>query len=425
MERRFEARKQELVDDAKIKSTVFNGAMDRLVQFAQPFIELLPRSEHKEHAQTYIGGLMSDLKQKNIESIAYRYDQDRMNLQRFIGWGSWDHAPLMQELARQVGTELGESDGVIVFDPSGFKKSGRDSVGVQRQWLGRIGKVDNGQVAVYMGYASRKEHALVGTRLYLPKEWARDRKRRKKCGVPKEIRFRTRHELALEMLHEEGTVLPHGWIAGDDEMGRSTRFRRDLRALGEQYLLNVPSNTGIRDLAGKRPPYGGHGARPKRPFERVDQWAAALPESAWTRVDVRDGEKGPLVVHIVKTRVVARTERKHRGATEELLVVTRSEEEHGKVKLDYSLSNAPVETPLEELARVVKAEHRIEDCIERAKGEAGLANYEVRNWTGWYHHQVLSLMATWFLIREKQRGKKMDAGHHGLADPNRPCVAAA
>ena len=425
MERRFDARKQKLVEDAKIKPAVFNGVMERLARFAQPFIELLPRKEHKGHAQTYVGGMMSDLKRKNIESIAYRYDQDRMNLQRFIGWGTWDHAPLMRELARQVGEDLGEADGVIVFDPSGFKKSGQDSVGVKHQWLGRHGKVDNGQVAVYMGYVTRQEHALVNTRLFLPREWARDRKRRKKCGVPREIRFRTRQELALEMLREEGGLLPHAWIAGDDEMGRSTQFRRDLRALGERYLLNVPSNTGIRDLEGTRPPYRGHGPRPKRPFERVDQWIAALPKDAWTRVEVRDGEKGPLVVDIVKTRVVARTERKYHGATEELLVVTRSADEHGKTRHDYSLSNAPYETALDELARVAKAEHRVEDCIERAKSEAGLADYEVRNWTGWHHHQVLSLMATWFLTQEKQRGEKMDPGHNGPANPHRPCVAAA
>lgn len=423
MERRYEERKRELVEQAKIHPAVSRGALERLARFAEPFLSLLPRKEHRGNARTYVEGLMSDIERKNIESIAYRYDQDRMNLQRFIGWGAWDHAPLLRELARQVGEQIGEADGVIVFDPSGFKKCGAESVGVARQYLGRLGKVDNGQIAVYLGYASRREHALVDTRLFLPKEWARERKRRKKAGVPKAIRYRTRHELALEMLRDKGDLLPHGWIAGDDEMGRSTWFRRELRELSERYLLNVPSNTNIRDLDAPAPSYAGRGAPSKRPFERVDHWAAALPHDAWTRVDVRDGEKGPLEVEIVTTRVVARTERQ--GAVEELLVVTRSLDENGKGKYDYSLSNAPPETPRDELARVVKAEHRIEDCLRRAKSQAGLADYEVRTWTGWHHHQALSLIATWFLTRETRRGEKMDPGAHGPADPNHPGVAVA
>jgi SRSO17 transposase len=317
---------------------------------------------------------------------------------------------LLEELACQVGSELGEDDGVIVFDPSGHEKCGNDSVGVQRQWLGRLGKVDNGQVAIYMGYASRKEHALVDMRLYLPKDWAKDKARRKKCGVPKQIRYQTRHELALDMLKNNGKYLPHAWIAGDDEMGRSSRFRRDLRALDEQYLLAVPSNTNIRDMEVEPPAYGGHGQPPKRPFQRVDLWRDSLDKNAWARIDVRDGEKGPLVLEVVKRRVVARTERSYRDATEELLVVTRSLDENGKMKYDYYLSNASAEISPKELARVVKAEHRVEDSLKRAKSEAGLSDYEVRTWAGWHHHQTLSLIAAWFLIQETRRGKKIYAG---------------
>lgn len=425
MDRRFEARKQQLIEDSKINDSVFRGTADRLEEFAQPFMDLMSRVEQRQHLQIFIEGLMSDLERKNIESIAYRYDQDRMNLQRFIGWGAWDHAPLMTELAKQVGKELGEPDGVIVFDPSGFEKHGRESVGVKRQWLGRFGKVDNGQVAVYMGYVSKVDYALVDTRLFLPEEWARDQKRRKKSGVPKSIRFSTRLDLALEMLREKGGLLPHSWIAGDDEMGRSTYFRKALREMKERYLLNVPSNTNIRDLEATTPKYSGQGPRPKRPFERVDKWAAALPENSWKRIDVRDGEKGPLIVEIVKTRVLARTERKPGEYTEEILVVTRSKEGDGKYKHDYSLSNAAFETSLKELARAFKAEHHIEECIQRAKGEAGLADYEVRNWKGWHHHQVLSLMATWFMIREKLRGKKMDSRNYGSANTSRACISVA
>lgn len=407
MERRFEIQKRKILQEADIKPQVFDGMLKRLEQFIEPFIASLGRREPRENAHIYISGLLSDLQRKNVESIAYRYDQDRRALQRFVGSAPWDHQPLQEELAKQVGNELGEDDGVIVFDPSGHKKCGNDSVGVQRQWLGRLGKVDNSQVGIYMGYASRKEHALVDTRLYLPKVWAKDKARRKKCGVPKHICHQTRHELALDMLKNNGKYLPHSWIAGDDEMGRSSRFRKDLRDLGEQYLLAVPYNTGIRDLDSPPPAYCGRGQRPKQPFQRVDKWRDSLSDDTWRRIDVRDGEKGPLVLEIVKRRVVARTERGWDDWTEELLIVTRSPDGKGKVKYDYYLSNAPADTPLGELARVVKAEHRIEDSIKRAKSEAGLSDYEVRTWAGWYHHQTLSLIATWFLVCETRRGKKV------------------
>jgi len=280
-------------------------------------------------------------------------------------------------------------------------------------------------VGIYLGYVSRKEHALVDERLYLPKPWANNRARRRKCGVPADIRYQTRHELALEMLQSNGQYLPHGWIAGDDEMGRSSGFRRDLRSLGERYLLAVPSNSNIRDLEAEPPAYEGHGQPPKAPFQRVDRWREALPAAAWTRIDVRDGEKGPLVLEIAATRVLARTERGRDAGAEELLVVTRSPDENGKIKYDYYLSNAPAGTPRKELARVIKAEHRIEDCIKRAKSEAGLSDYEVRTWTGWHHHQTLSLIALWFLILETRRGKKIYAGADGAAGPDAVVRAVA
>lgn len=423
MDSRFEKRRKQLLENAQIKPQVYADLLDRLPAFLEPYAARLRRNDRQEHMRTYLRGLLSDLERKNAESIAYLNDQDRQGVQWFLGVSSWDADPMLEQLCREVGGELGTTDGVIVFDPSGFRKCGRDSVGVARQWLGRFGKVDNGQVGVYMGYASPNGHALCDVRLYLPGEWTRDRPRRKKCGVPKEIRFRTRQEQALEMLAARGSLLPHAWIAGDDEMGRSSRFRADLRALGERYLLAVPSNTTIRDLDGPPPAYLGQGPRPKRKFERVDHWTAAQPENAWTRIDVRDGEKGPLETLILKRRVQARTEGQRVGP-EELLVVTRAKEGKGW-RTDYHLSNAPAGTSLEELAHVVKAGHRIEDCFRRAKSEAGLADYEVRTWLGWHHHQALSLIATWFLTREARRGEKMDAGDHGAAHTRSPRVCVA
>jgi SRSO17 transposase len=420
MEAEFEARKQELLEECTVAPQVIDRVLPRLERFMEPFVEPLVRREQQEHAHTFEQGLLSDLKHKNVESIAYRFGQDRMPLQWFVGVSDWDHEPLRDELVRQVGEQLGEKDGVIVFDPSGFPKSGKESVGVARQWCGRLGKVDNCQVAVFMGYVSSKEHALVDTRLFLPKEWTQNKARREKAGVPKGVRYRTRHQLCLEMLAQHGDRLPHAWVTGDDEMGRPYWFRRRLNALGEQYLLAVPCNTQIRDLEVDPPAYSGRGRYPKRPWTRVDEWAAALKKHDWTRVDVRDGSKGPLIVEVAKRRVVARTDKRQEGHQETLVVIRFRDRDNRQVlQTDYYLSNANADTEKAEFARVAKAEHRIEECIERAKSEAGLAAYEVRNWKGWHHHQTLSLIATWFLVCEARRGKKMDACNHGATNPRR------
>jgi SRSO17 transposase len=416
MERRFKVRLGELLDDAVVAPAVFRGVLPRLEKFVQPFAACLKEPEQKQHVQHYVAGLVSGVERKNVEAIAYLHDQDRQGLQKFVGQCPWDYRPLSMELARQVGTTLGEADGVLVCDPSAHPKKGDASVGVQRQWCGRLGKIDNCQVGIYLSYASRLGHALVDQRLFLPEAWAKDKQRRKKCGVPKEVRFRTRHELVLDMLDEKGSLLPHSWVAGDDEMGRSTRFRRALQDRNERYLLAVPSNTLLRDLDTAPPPYRGRGPRPQVPFVRVDRWCAALPASAWTTIEVRPGEKGPLTVELVKARVQAKTERRRPGP-EETLVVVRERQQDGTVKHDYYLSNATMETPLAEFARVAKAEHRIEECLQRAKGQAGLSHYQVRTWKGWHHHQTLSLIATWFLTQEERRGKKMDPRDHGAADP--------
>lgn len=407
MERRFRVRLAELLDDAEVPPGLLRGVLPRLEAFLEPFTAALHVPEQQTNAEHYVQGLVSDLKSKDVESIAYLHDRERQGLQKFIGQADWDHQPLLTELVRHVGAELGEPDGILVFDPSAFSKKGTESVGVQRQWCGRLGKIDNCQVGLYLGYVSRREHALVDCRLYLPKEWARRKKRRQKAGVPAAIRFRTRHELFLEMLDERGKALPHAWISGDDELGRSSWFRQELRARGEAYLLAVPSNTAVRDLVAPDPPYGGRGRRPLAPFTRVDRWCAALPEAAWTTVEVRDGEQGPIVVQVASTLVQARTEGRVADVVERL-VVFRERQADGSWKHDYLLTNAVVGTAVAELARVFKAQHRIEECLKRAKGEAGLADYQVRTWKGWHHHQTLSLIAAWFLTQETRRGKNPD-----------------
>jgi len=269
-----------------------------------------------------------------------------------------------------------------------------------------------------MGYVSSREHALVDMRLYLPKEWTNDRKRREKAGIPKEVRYRTRHQLCLEMLDKHGEKLPHSWITGDDEMGRPYWFRRRLNELTERYLLAVPSNTLVRDLDVDPPEYSGRGRRPKRPWTRLERWTQSLAKKDWTVIDVRDGAKGPLVVEAVKRRVVGRTHDGPEGHEEVLVVIRYKDRDNRRlVKTDYYLSNGTFDVGLAEFVRAAKAEHRIEECIRRGKSEAGLADYEVRTWRGWHHHQTLSLLATWFLVTEARRGKKIHAGDYGSPTP--------
>lgn len=418
MDAEFAKRKQELLDECKVASQVFDRVMPRLETFMNPFVDAFARKEQVSLVRTMVQGLLSDIDQKNTESIALRFGQPSKSLQMFMGVSDWDDEPLRDELVRQVAQSLGQDDGVLVFDPSAFVKSGRASVGVARQWCGRLGKVDNCQVGIYMGYVSSREHALVDMRLFLPKEWTDDKERSGAAGIPKTIGYRTRHQLALEMLNKHGETLPHQWIAGDDEMGRPYWFRRRLNGLNEQYLLAVPSNTLIRDMDADPPEYSGRGRKPKRPWTRVDKWRDSRSEDAWVKIDVRDGAKGPLIVEATRRQVVAKTGNRQEGHDEVLVVIRYKDRDDQRiVKTDYYLSNANPETPESEFARVAKAEHRIEECIQRGKSETGLADYQVRNWKGWHHHQTLSLLASWFLVQESRRGKKMDTGHHVSTDP--------
>ena len=409
MERRFAVRFEELMAEAEVKPETLEGVLMRLDEFVKPFAANMNHPAQREHAQEYVAGLVSNVKRKNIETIAYLHEQDRQPLQKFIGQKAWDDRPLIDELARQIGASLGRANGVLVIDPSGVLKQGKASVGVARQWCGRAGKVDNCQVGVYLGYVSGEEHALVDARLYLPEEWTKDKKRCRRAGIPQGIMFRTRHELSLEMLREHRAVLPHAWVTGDDEMGRNGGFRDELRGMNEQYLLAVPSNTLVRDLDATPPSHGGSGAPPKVSFQRADGWMKTARN--WTRIEVRPGEKGPLVVEAVKVRV--QTKRGRRNGPEETMVIFRERQGRKTIKHDYTLSDAPFDTPLREFARVLNAEHRIEECLRRAKGESGLAQYQVRTWKGWHHHQTLTLIATWFLTQEKRRGEKGGAGSLG------------
>jgi SRSO17 transposase len=327
-----------------------------------------------------------------------------------------------------VAERLGEPDGIIAFDPRSFPKRGTHSVGVKRQWCGHRGKVDNCQVGVFMGYVSHSDHVLLDFRLSLPEEWARDEQRRQECHVPSEVRYHTRQAQCLEMLDAWRAQVPHSWVTGDDELGRHARFRHALRERGERYVLGVPCTTTIRDLEAPLPVYAGRGRPPKAPWQSVTQWRQSLDAEVWTHLTVRDGEKGPVEIEMVRRRVQTRLERKYTGPAE-WLVITRqplsddriwgprvsrdATDQDARYRYHYYLSPTCVskeklaEPTLAELARVIKAGACIEASFKRGKSEVGMDEYQVRTWEGWHHHIALSLLAVWFLIGETHRGQQV------------------
>src|SRR5437867_564665 len=218
-------RREALLRDCIVSPDVFTSMVDRLGEFVVPYQQALETEAGQRNLHRYLQGLLSHLPGKNAEDIAMLVDVERQVMQDFIGTAPWDHRPLIEVLVGQVVERLGESDGTITCDPSSFPKRGRHSVGVKRQWCGHRGKVDNCQVGVLMGYVSRQEHALLDFRLSLPQEWARDEQRRQACHVPEDVSYRTRHDQCLEMLDLWGAQGRHGWVAGDDGLGRQWRLR--------------------------------------------------------------------------------------------------------------------------------------------------------------------------------------------------------
>ncbi len=421
-------RREELLSDCMVSPDVFQQMVDRLGAFVVPYQQALETEAGQRNVHLYLQGLLSHLPGKNAEDIATFVDVQRQVVQEFIGTAPWDYRPLVTVLVGQVVERLGEPDGIIAFDPSSFPKRGTHSVGVKRQWCGHRGKIDNCQVGVFMGYVSRHDHALLDFRLSLPEDWAQDEQRRAECHVPPEVRYHTRHEQCLEMLDRWRDQVPHGWVTGDDELGRHTRFRHALRERGERYVLGVPCTTTMRDLEAPSPAYQGRGRRPKAPWQSVCAWRQSFGSDEWIRLTVRDGEKGPVEIEMVTRRVQTRLERKRTGP-EEWLVVTRcplakdrtvepyasrdATDQDARYRYQYYLtptggSEVELAEPLRaELARVIKAGTCIEASFKRGKGEVGMDEYQVRTWQGWHHHMALSLMAVWFLIGETHRGQQV------------------
>jgi len=315
----------------------------------------------------------------------------------------------MSELREQAATDLGDAKGVLVVDPSSFAKKGKDSCGVKRQWCGRLGKTDNCQVGVFLSYASAKGHTMLDRQLYLPEDWAADEARREKTHVPKTVAYQPKWRIGLDLIRRSKAI-PHAWVTGDDEFGRVSELREELREDGEHYVLDVPCNTLVRDLEEPVRQRNRRGRR-KPPFRRVDTWASRQPDNCWHEIEIRAGEKGPLKAKALRARVQTRSA--GRVGAEEVLVVIRTQEE--KPQTWYTLSDVAASASTVEIVRAHAERHRVEETLQEAKGEVGLADYEVRSWTGWHHHMTLCVLALLFVVLEQLRMGKKKSGRDGVA----------
>jgi SRSO17 transposase len=389
---------QALLADAEVSPADVTGCRHRLDGFLRRYLPRFYRVEQHELARVVLQGKLSNLQRKTSEPIAYQAGRPRKPVQHFVGAGAWDDEAVMAELRRHVAQECAAADAVLVVDPSGFPKSGADSCGVARQWCGRLGKVENCQVGVFLTYVTAHGYAPLDRQLYLPREWADDAGRREAAHVPEDVTFQESWRVGLKLLDRSRGDVPFGWVAGDDEFGRSTAFRAELRQRHLRYVVDVPCNTLIRDLDETPAP-----GRRVAPWRRVDEWAQAQPGARWRRLVLGAGSKRPKVVRAVEAWVQAKGEDGRVGPRERLVVIRSVATEP---RVWYTLSNAGAEVALLGVAEAHGRRHGVEEVLQAGKGEVGLAHYEVRSWVGWHHHMTLSLLALWFLILEKRRLEK-------------------
>jgi len=379
-----------------------------------PFFRTSTRSV-SESAQRYLQGQLITVPRNSIFQYCREVPgSEYQAMQYFISESPWQENALVVQLQRDVCQCLGDPDeGALLLDESGLPKQGRMSVGVQRQYCGRLGKVDHCQVGVYLAYSNPTHSTLVDHRLYLPESWVEDAERRKKCGVPSEISFKTKAELGLEMiLSFKAQDLPFSWVGMDAFYGEQPWLLDRLNEEGLVYMADIPCTTRIFLSLPKTevpPRQGNRGRRPTKERlvegepspEAVRDFAQRLPSSAWTRLRIRDTERGELIAEFTGMRVWHSVD--NLPFQEVWLVIRRDlETSH----LHFSFSNASPDTSLERLARMQSRRYWVERALENAKGEASLDQYEVRGWRGWHHHMTMTLLAMLFLLELTLRMKE-------------------
>lgn len=356
------------------------------------------RPEVRERLQRYILGLLGEIRRKNGWQMAEAIGETQpRSTQRILGGARWDADGVRDDLREYVVEHLGdEESSVLLVDETGFLKKGEKSVGVARQYTGTAGKRENCQIGVFVAYASEKGSALVDRELYLPREWADDPERRVEAGVPEEVRFATKGQLARVMLGRlfEANV-PARWVLADSIYGADSKFRTWLEERGKCYVLGVHKTTGVWH-AGRR--------------YQVRTLARGLSEASWIRESAGEGSKGERLYDWVCLGL--------EGGLEEVgmrrwLLVRRDIDEPDKQS--FYLAYAPAGTSVEQLVPTAGKRWKIEEAFEQAKGETGLDEYEVRKWDGWYRHVTLSLLAHAYLcVLRSVAPNEQDAAKKGI-----------
>jgi SRSO17 transposase len=384
--------------------------------FLDRYAPLFGREEAQGHAHRFVQGLLLGGDRRSVENIAEAIEGGVVrSMQKFIGQAPWRDDEVLEELQRDVSTVFGDPDAALNVDETGFPKKGTKSVGVKRQYAGCLGRTDNCQIGVFINYRWAAGHTLIDRRLFLPQEWAADLPRRREAGVPDDVVFRTKPELALEMVQQAATRgLPFRWVTGDSVYGDSPTFVQGVRALDKWYVADSSADARVWLTEPQVIPAGTKGprgrtttqAKPTTKPERVDEVAARLPAKAWRRMVVAEGSQGPRIFDYAVLWVWFSEGGLPSGP--ERLLVRRSLGQQAEIK--YHRSNAPAEIPLEKLAQVRGSHWSVEQSFEAGKGECGLDEYETRGWVGWHHHIALSLLALAFLALQRRRlGEKRAA----------------
>lgn len=383
------------------------------------FSDCFQRSESRGHFFRYMAGQFSELERKSIEPIAFAVEGGKVRaMQRFVSDAPWDDDRIMNKYRSLVSEDLGTPDGAIIFDESGFVKKGADSIGVARQYCGTVGKVDNCQVGVFAAYTSAYGYALIDKRLYIPEKWFSDEysERRQKCKLPEDVQFKTKPQLAAEMLLEISSQkqLPFRYLLADSVYATSPDFIEAAESLtGVTYMVQVPKDVlcwvkrpmtikKYYNYKGKQRSRKVLSSDAKEPVS-VENIAKNMHDFFWYRRRVSEGTKGPIEYEFTRRRVVL----SHEGlpAKTVWLLIRRTIEE--EPTYSFYISNAPVSTRLGVLVWLSGLRWSIEQCFEETKSELGMDQYEVRKFPGWNHHILTCMLAHFFLWHLKIKlGKK-------------------
>ncbi len=350
------------------------------------------RQEARERIGVYLRVLLSPVERKNGWQVAEEAGEATpYAMQHLLDRAKWDPDGVRDELRSYVRETLGDEAAVLVIDETGFRKYGSKSVGVQRQYSGTAGRIENCQVGVFLSYASAKGACLLDRELYLPKSWTQDHERCREARVPAQVRFATKPELAARMLWRTlDAGMSACWVTGDTVYGSNPKLRAGLEARGQAYALGVCSHEWV-EVSGQR--------------VRVDRLAKGLSASAWQPLSAGAGAKGPRLYNWAAVALSSPA----RAGWQRWLVVRRSLPSAAvQEKLAYFLVFAKPETTLEEMVQAIGSRWTVEQCFEVGKGEVGLADYEVRSWHGWYRHVTLALVAQAFLtvVRVQSQGEQ-------------------